>query len=54
MDQSAEGGMSTAPQTDQQANPWAEYERRKQALSPDLSPSERERECKRIADELGI
>lgn len=48
--------MSASPeqQADKQSNPWAEYERRKAELSADLSPVERERELRRIADELGI
>jgi hypothetical protein len=35
-------------------NKWIEYERRKGQISQDLSPAERDREIKRIADELGI
>ena len=56
MGQGAEGGMSTnpKPQAEEQINPWAEYERRKQELSPDLSPSDREAQLRRIADDLGI
>lgn len=46
--------MSAQPQTDQQRNPWQEYERRKRELPESLSADERDAELRRIADELGI
>lgn len=42
------------PKPEANKNPWAEYERRKQQLPEDLSADERDRELRRIADELGI
>jgi hypothetical protein len=47
--------MSAAePKPETKKNPWAEYERRKQQLPDDLKPEDRDRELRRIADELGI
>lgn len=49
--------MSTAPTKEPkqaETNPWAEYERRKAQLSDDLTPQEYLRECRKIAEELGI
>ena len=55
MDQSTEGSMSTArKQEDRPANPWVEYERRKNELPESLSADQREAELRKIADELGI
>lgn len=39
---------------EQERNVWAEYERGKQELPADLPADERDRECRKIADELGI
>lgn len=47
--------MSTNPKPqEQEPNPWLEYERRKSQLPPDMPADERDRECRKIADELGI
>lgn len=47
--------MSTNPKPkEQEPNPWAEYEKRKQELPETLSAEERDQECRKIADELGI
>lgn len=48
--------MSTnpQPQTEQQRNPWVEYERRKAELPKEISSAEREEALRKIADELGI
>lgn len=46
--------MSAEVKPEKETNPWAEYERRKQELPKDLSPADREIECRRIADELGV
>jgi len=47
--------MSANPKPkEQEANPWEEYERRKQELPDDLPADERDRLCRMIAGELGI
>lgn len=47
--------MSAAePKQETKMNPWDEYERLKRELPDDLSTDERDRELRRIADELGI
>lgn len=46
--------MSAEPKPKEEQNPWAKYEQLKAQLPKDLSPEERERECRRIASELGI
>lgn len=33
---------------------WREYERRKAALPPDLTPDQYEQACRDIAEELGL
>jgi hypothetical protein len=46
--------MSAEPQTKEEKNVWAKYEQMKLELPKDLTPEQREQECRRIADALGI
>lgn len=41
-------------EADETENLWREYERRKSQIPNDLSPTDYLRECRKIAEELGI